>query len=877
MNRPLKLSLAVALALSSPAAWSLGLGPIQVRSGLNEPLVAEIPVMEGAEGEAENLRANLASAEDFSRVGLDVSGISVPLQFELDTNQAGKPVIRVTSNDPVREPFVSFLVEVSWSKGRLLREYDVLLDPPNVAPAVIATAPVAPPVQPEPLPEPEPAPVAEPEPAPVEPVAEAPAPEPQPEPEAAPTPAPAEPVAEAPVEPAPEVVAPVEEAQPEPAPMESEPAPVEPVAELPAPASAPGEYGPVAAGETLWEIASATRSDSSVSLNQMMVAILRANPDAFYKDNVNALKRGAVLRIPAGDEARALAAAEAAAEIASQNQAWSANSAPTLVADTGYSSQTSTGSTGATTDRVELVPPRENSGDDSGSSRTGTAGGTDTSAALSADLARAKEQLASRDAESTELRARVQELESLKSQSDKLITLKDSEIAELQRKLSESNAQAEQSRRDAEAARAAQAAAAVATPTPEPSVAPVEPSPTPIAEATPEATPTPEATISPAPIEPFVETSPTPTETPLAEASPSASPAETPTETPAETASITPVPEATPATTEAITDGDRPLPWWRNRNVVIGGSVGLIVLGALLFLVGRGRSRKAAPVAAGTRSSVADQFHGGVFGGGAAAGATASAEAGDEERELLERLASDPTSRDAHLDLLRLYYQNRDADKFEAAASAFYAQLGDTDDPAWLETCEMGRDLAPGNTLYDIVASEPVAAPREETFDFDQVDRTAELAPPSGRSGDTANFDFDLARDNTKPASAPAPSDFDFDLTAPSPAPAPEPSPDATVRFTAPVIEKPVLAKTEEFRVPDFNAEVRKPVIEPTPAPASDSFFQGEDAVGTKLDLARAYLDMGDPEGARSMLQEVLAEGNDTQKGEAKRLLADIG
>ena len=313
MNRPLKLSLAVALALSSPAAWSLGLGPIQVRSGLNEPLVAEIPVMEGAEGEAENLRANLASAEDFSRVGLDVSGISVPLQFELDTNQAGKPVIRVTSNDPVREPFVSFLVEVSWSKGRLLREYDVLLDPPNVAPAVIATAPVAPPVQPEPLPEPEPAPVAEPEPAPVEPVAEAPAPEPQPEPEAAPTPAPAEPVAEAPVEPAPEVVAPVEEAQPEPAPMESEPAPVEPVAELPAPApapaSAPGEYGPVAAGETLWEIASATRSDSSVSLNQMMVAILRANPDAFYKDNVNALKRGAVLRIPAGDEARALAAA----------------------------------------------------------------------------------------------------------------------------------------------------------------------------------------------------------------------------------------------------------------------------------------------------------------------------------------------------------------------------------------------------------------------------------------------------------------------------------------------------------------------------------------------------------------------------------------
>ena len=64
---------------------------------------------------------------------------------------------------------------------------------------------------------------------------------------------------------------------------------------------------------------------------------------------------------------------------------------------------------------------------------------------------------------------------------------------------------------------------------------------------------------------------------------------------------------------------------------------------------------------------------------------------------------------------------------------------------------------------------------------------------------------------------------------------------------------------------------------EPVANVVDEDFFSGDDAVGTKLDLAKAYLDMGDPEGARSMLQEVLAEGNDTQKGEAKRLLADIG
>ena len=85
MNRPLKLSLAVALALGSSSAFGLGLGAIQVRSGLNEPLIAEIPVTESVAGEGQALRANLATAEDFARVGLSVSGVSVPLNFQPGT------------------------------------------------------------------------------------------------------------------------------------------------------------------------------------------------------------------------------------------------------------------------------------------------------------------------------------------------------------------------------------------------------------------------------------------------------------------------------------------------------------------------------------------------------------------------------------------------------------------------------------------------------------------------------------------------------------------------------------------------------------------------------------------------------------------------
>ena len=64
--------------------------------------------------------------------------------------------------------------------------------------------------------------------------------------------------------------------------------------------------------------------------------------------------------------------------------------------------------------------------------------------------------------------------------------------------------------------------------------------------------------------------------------------------------------------------------------------------------------------------------------------------------------------------------------------------------------------------------------------------------------------------------------------------------------------------------------------VAPAPLPVDEDEFPGEDGVGTKLDLAKAYLDMGDPEGARSMLEEVLAEGNDAQKGEARRLMAEI-
>ena len=158
-NRHLTLSLAVALAFASSGASAMGLGPLQVRSGLNQPLVAEIPIVSATPSEIEQLNVRLASPEAFARVGMDLSAeLSANLQFSIGKSASGQPVIKVTTPERFSEPFLSFLLEANWGQGTVTREYTALIDPPFIAPAVIqpmvtpsvaaAPAPVAPPVAP---------------------------------------------------------------------------------------------------------------------------------------------------------------------------------------------------------------------------------------------------------------------------------------------------------------------------------------------------------------------------------------------------------------------------------------------------------------------------------------------------------------------------------------------------------------------------------------------------------------------------------------------------------------------------------------------------------------------------------------------------------
>jgi pilus assembly protein FimV len=165
-----------ALLLTPAAALGLGLGEIRLGSSLNEPLSAEIDLVAATPEELAALEANLASPEVFARYGLDRPAFLGSLEFTVGRGQDGRSVLLVRSRDVISEPFVSFLIDVNWPRGRLLREYTVLLDPPAMLAAeeTPAAAPIAAPATPRTAAPPQPV-AAEPPPAPA-PTAAAPPP-----------------------------------------------------------------------------------------------------------------------------------------------------------------------------------------------------------------------------------------------------------------------------------------------------------------------------------------------------------------------------------------------------------------------------------------------------------------------------------------------------------------------------------------------------------------------------------------------------------------------------------------------------------------------------------------------------------------------------
>ncbi|MDG2524516.1 FimV/HubP family polar landmark protein [Stenotrophomonas sp. HITSZ_GD] len=410
-RRPLQGIGALVLTLCSGAAMALGLGDIRVLSRPGQPLVAEIPVISNEPGELENAHVALASPATFARVGLaPPQGLVNELQFQFTQDAGGRAVIRVTSALPVSQQALSFLIEVDWGQGRLVREYSALVDAPNTAAAI------------------------------AEPMIQAPAASAENriirETEALPP----EPAA-APETPAPEAGAPVAPAvAPAPAPRPVRQAPT-------APALSPGDALTVRSGQTLSGIAAQLAREGGTTLDQTMVALLRANPDAFIGGNINRLKAGAVLRTPAQEELARVGAAEARAMVQEQAAQWrqaraaipqpAEAGAAATPAPTPASTPASPAVEGA---RLEIAPAVASDAKNAGTT-SGTGAGGEGDMAANEQLQQAREDIATRDAEIQELRTRVGELEKLKQDQQKLIAMKDSDLAAAQARLAKAGTQ----------------------------------------------------------------------------------------------------------------------------------------------------------------------------------------------------------------------------------------------------------------------------------------------------------------------------------------------------------------------------------------------------------------------------------------------------
>jgi pilus assembly protein FimV len=849
---------AVALAATF-AAQAAGLGRLTVLSPLGAPLNAEIEIVSLQPGEEDGLTARIASAEAFAQAGIEPPAALSAVRFAI-VRRAGRPYIRVTSSQPMNEPFVDLLVELEWNGGRLVREYTFLLDPPEYkGPQAIAAAPA----------------VAAP--AVAAPAAAAPA-------AAAPQPSPAAPESPAPADAA---AAPGREgpaAQPLPATQPPSPS------QAGAPASDATSYQ-VRRGDTLGEIARA-HLPAGVTLNQMLIAIYRANQDAFIRENINLVRAGRVLNLPNGEAVSEVSAQEANRLVQSHRAEW--NEYRSRLAAVPAPAEGGSGQR-AVSGRIEAAPegaPPAAAAED----QVRLAKADPNASGAAASAARADD-AAARERELREAQSRVTDLEKNLADLQKLLEMKNQQLAELEKKAAD---------------------------TPKPPAASEAPKPAAVAPAP-----------TPAPVEAkAAEPAPQPAPQPKAEAPKPK--AEAP----------KPKPKAAPPPPPSLLDE------FLENQIALAGLAAVVVL-LLGYALWSWRRKKAA------QAKFSDSVLGaeGEDAGSAADPSAAEPSAGSQasvsqasgleaeevdpiaeadvylaygrdaqaEEILREALQKDPNRLPVHGKLLEIYAKRNDAQAFEQTALKLKS-LTSGSGPEWDKAVALGRALDPRNGLYGAGAA---AAPAQAAAVLSGA-AAAFAAAAATATTSTPAVDFDLGSGSSPnamttdipfeaEAKAPTPSTIDFDLgsgTTPPSAPQPtlsvpsldldRPESDATitnidfdlntspVKKSAPLPESAPLAAAGDSASGldfDLNLDVSggeaAPAMdlssisldlgsagEPGGAPSNDPKWQ---EVATKLDLAKAYEEMGDKDGARELLGEVMKDGDAAQKGQAQQLLTKLG
>ena len=368
----------------SAGGFPLGLGNIELISGLNQSFDARIELLSPTSSELDSLNIRVADIEAFDRAGIEWLIILNSLSFEVEINDSGPDYIKISSREAIREPFLNFLLEASWSSGRLFREYTVLLDPPFYDPGErqITTPTV-----------------------------------------------------------------PSSNTSPESSISTSSGQVSSSVTQSGSISSYSGdEYGPVTSNDTLWAIANQVRPDSSISVQQMMLALLRANPEAFIGGNINGLRQGQILRVPNQNEILNISLDEAIADVSSQNAIWedirgsfAGNAVQRPIGTSAQPSSDVSSSTVTPDSELRLVTPGSQSSGIGQSDVT-----SDSAGQGSAGNILANEQLEAMSSENNDLINRLEESEALIQDLRRLIELKDDELATIQQQVVEGEDQTEE-------------------------------------------------------------------------------------------------------------------------------------------------------------------------------------------------------------------------------------------------------------------------------------------------------------------------------------------------------------------------------------------------------------------------------------------------
>jgi pilus assembly protein FimV len=887
LKRKLKFSgrfaltgLAASLLLASPLASALGLGRLSVQSSLGEVLRAEIEVTSLTPEEQASLRIRVAPPESYRAANVDYNPVLPSTRASFEKRADGRLFVRLVSDRGVQEPFVDVILEISWATGRLVREYTLLFDPPATIRAG-ATPPGG---------------------ASTSPVTSAASPAPTPLPPTAGRPPSAREQREAARAEARERKAAARTAAAES--KEAAPKEAAPASRAPATASAGASEGlsgdeyRVRSGDSLSKIAARTQRQG-VSLDQMLVSLFRANPSAFSGNNMNRLKAGVVLSVPSAETAQAVPAGEARQTITAQSAdfgAYRQRLAAVAQGTAPVAEPNKRQSAGRVTASVDDKKQPANASPDT--LKLSKGGVTPPSAPGSAEDRLASErQRQAEAARVAELKKNVEDLNRVGKASQPATTTTTT---------------------------TGPGAAPVATARPAPT--PVVPVPAPVIAAA----PTPPAPTPPAPTLAPASAVALPAPVIAAASAPATSASAAPGIAPVVVASASAPVVARPASAAKPRPVTKPAPEPSFIDSITSGNPLYLGLGALgLLAVGYGayrftqRSRKDSGETSFLESRLQPDSFFGASGGQRidtrdAAGSSSSmtyslsqldaigdvdpvAEADvylaygrdlQAEEILKEAMRSNPERLAIRTKLLEVYAKRRDIKGFELLATQLFALTrGEGDD--WAKAQELGAQIDPDNPMYRAggaperlleggEVAEPLGA---STLPQSIIPVPSNFTSSMGESThrDSAFDSIDLDLDNPDIGTPSRPAALDVTESIP-----PRPAADAPT-FNSTTLKMPLVAneagsapidKRDEplpFDLSGISLDLDQPVtVAEDPSTSPGGLNDGGDPLSRKLELAEEFQRIGDKDGARDLLREVLATASGATKTKAQGMLDRI-